>query len=61
MFAPPKDGKFRDVSLPGPVADALREHMKRFPPVEITLPWEVFGSPPVTKRLIITGPRRGHV
>jgi integrase len=43
VFAPPKGGKLRDVPLPGPVADALREHMKRFPPVEITLPWKVGG------------------
>ncbi|MEU3084501.1 site-specific integrase [Streptomyces albidoflavus] len=61
VFAPPKGGKLRDVPLPGPVADALREHMKRFPPVEITLPWKVADGPPVTKRLIFTGPRGGHV
>lgn len=61
VFAPPKGGKLRDVPLPGPVADTLREHMKRFPPVEITLPWKVADGPPVTKRLIFTGPRGGHV
>ncbi|MER7181698.1 site-specific integrase [Streptomyces hyaluromycini] len=61
VFAPPKGGKLRDVPLPAPVADALRAHMKRFPPVEITLPWKVVDGPPVTKRLIFTGPRGGHV
>ncbi|KPI23954.1 integrase family protein [Actinobacteria bacterium OV320] len=35
--------------------------MKRFPPVDITLPWKVADGPPVTKRLIFTGPRGGHV
>lgn len=35
--------------------------MKHFPPVEITLPWKVAGGPLVTKRLIFTGPRGGHV
>ncbi|GAA1089136.1 hypothetical protein GCM10009579_32680 [Streptomyces javensis] len=35
--------------------------MKRFPPVEITLPWKAIDGPPMTKRLIITGPRGGHV
>ncbi|MFG3141452.1 tyrosine-type recombinase/integrase [Streptomyces sp. NPDC048211] len=61
VFAPPKGGKLRDVPLPGPVADALRAHMKQFPPAEITLPWKVAGGPLVTKRLIFMGPRGGHV
>ncbi|MGW8887324.1 tyrosine-type recombinase/integrase [Streptomyces sp. NPDC055749] len=61
VFAPPKGGKLRDVPLPEPVADALKAHMKRFPPVEIALPWMRAGGPPVTKRLIFTGPLGGHV
>ncbi|MDQ0787760.1 integrase [Streptomyces sp. B3I8] len=61
MFAPPKGGKLRDVPLPGPVADALRAHMREFPPVEITLPWKVADGPAVIKRLLFTGPRGGHV
>ncbi|MDQ0960909.1 integrase [Streptomyces sp. B4I13] len=61
VFAPPKGGKLRDVPLPGPVADALRVHMKRFPPIDVTLPWKVADGPLVTKRLIFTGPRGGHV
>jgi integrase len=35
--------------------------MKRFPPVEITLPWKVADGPLVTRRLIFTGPRGGHI
>ncbi|MFJ9945897.1 tyrosine-type recombinase/integrase [Streptomyces erythrochromogenes] len=61
VFAPPKGGKLRDVPLPGPVADALRAHMKRCPPVAITLPWGVAGGPLVTKRLLFTAPMGGHV
>ncbi|MFI6610663.1 tyrosine-type recombinase/integrase [Streptomyces sp. NPDC050507] len=61
VFAPPKGGKLRDVPLPEPVADALKAHMKLFPPVEITLPWMRAGGSPVTKRLIFTGPLGGHV
>ncbi len=61
VFAPPKGGKLRDVPLPGPVADALRAHMKQCPPVEITLLWKVAGGPLVTKRLVLTGPRGGHI
>ncbi|MBT2224444.1 tyrosine-type recombinase/integrase [Nonomuraea sp. NEAU-A123] len=54
VFAPPKGGKLRDVPLPGPVADRVRAHIKRFPPVEITLPWGTADGPLVTKRLIFT-------
>lgn len=60
-FAPPKGGKLRDVPLPEPVAEALREHIKRFPPVEITLPWMRANGQPVTRRLIFTGPNGGHI
>ncbi|MET7791590.1 site-specific integrase [Streptomyces sp900116325] len=61
VFAPPKGGKLRDVPLPDPVVEALREHIKRFPPVEITLPWMRANGQPVTRRLIFTGPNGGHV
>jgi len=61
VFAPPKGGKLRDVPLPDPVAEALQEHMKRFPPVEVTLPWMRANGQPVTKRLIFSGPNGGHV
>ncbi|MFF1597470.1 tyrosine-type recombinase/integrase [Streptomyces mirabilis] len=61
VFALPKGGKTRDVPLPGPVADALRAHMKHFPPVEITLPWKTVDGPKVTKRLIFTALRGSHV
>ncbi|MEU8981838.1 hypothetical protein ACFVXA_15015 [Streptomyces sp. NPDC058246] len=61
VFAPPKGGKLRDVPLPDPVAEALQEHIKRFPPVEIKLPWMRANGQPVTRRLIFTGPNGGHV
>lgn len=61
VFAPPKGGKLRDVPLPEPIADALQRHMKEYPPVEITLPWKTAAGPPVTKRLIFTGPEGNHV
>ncbi|MEV4369091.1 site-specific integrase [Nonomuraea sp. NPDC049637] len=54
VLAPPKGGKLRDVPLPGPVADAIRGHMERFPPVEITLPWGNANGPLVTRRLLFT-------
>ncbi|WP_336318790.1 tyrosine-type recombinase/integrase [Streptomyces lavendofoliae] len=61
VFAFPKGGKDRNVPLPGPVADILRDHMKRYPPVEITLPWRTPDGPKVTKRLIFMAPGGNHV
>ncbi|MFC9610411.1 tyrosine-type recombinase/integrase [Streptomyces sp. NPDC056938] len=61
VFALPKGGKTRDVPLPGPVAEALRAHMKRFPPVEITLPWKTVDGPKVTHRIIFTAACGNHV
>lgn len=54
VFAPPKGGKIRDVPLPGSVAFALADHMRRHPPVEITLPWKTPEGSPVTATLIFT-------
>ncbi|MGW8327959.1 tyrosine-type recombinase/integrase [Streptomyces sp. NPDC055897] len=61
VFAPPKGGKLRDVPLPDPVAEALQEHMRKFPPVDIKLPWMRGNGQPVTRRLLFTGPNGGHV
>ncbi|CAG7626165.1 tyrosine-type recombinase/integrase [Actinacidiphila bryophytorum] len=54
VFAPPKRGKIRDVPLDPEVSAALTEHMKRFPPVDVTLPWLTPTGPKVTHRLIFT-------
>ncbi|WP_425833589.1 tyrosine-type recombinase/integrase [Streptomyces fractus] len=54
VFAPPKRGKLRDVPLDPEVSAALTEHMKRFPPVEVTLPWLTPTGPKVTHQLIFT-------
>ncbi|MDT3400776.1 site-specific integrase, partial [Streptomyces sp. B1866] len=56
VFALPKCRKIRDVPLPSQVASALREHMTRFEPVEVTLPWGKPDGPLVTKTLLFTGP-----
>ena len=57
VFALPKYDKTRDVPLPEPVKLALAEHIRRFPPKEITLPWDVPGGKPTTVRLIVTSVR----
>lgn len=57
VFALPKYDKTRDVPLPEPVKLALSEHIRRYPPQEITLPWGVPGGKPTTVRLIMTSVR----
>lgn len=54
VFSLPKYDKEREIPLPGPVAEALKEHMKLFPPKDITLPWGRPDGPPLTVRLIMT-------
>ncbi len=54
VFAPPKRGKLRDVPLDPEVSAALEEHMKLFPPVDVTLPWLRPDGPKVTHRLVFT-------
>ncbi|MFC9248367.1 tyrosine-type recombinase/integrase [Streptomyces sp. NPDC057136] len=61
VFALPKGRKLRDVPLPDAVADAIRAHIERHPPVKVTLPWRTPDGPPVTKKLIFTGPSDDHV
>ncbi|WP_405838416.1 site-specific integrase [Streptomyces platensis] len=60
VFAPPKRGKLRDVPLTTEVAEALAEHIRRFPPVDVTLPWRVPEGRPVTRKLVFTSPRHGN-
>ncbi|WP_406269505.1 site-specific integrase [Actinacidiphila glaucinigra] len=58
VFAPPKGGKVRDVPLPESVALSLADHITRYPPAEITLPWKTLGGPPITSTLIFTSAER---
>ena len=59
VFAAPKGRKEREVRLPGPVALALSEHVREFPPRLVTLPWREPGGEPHTARLLFTTPRGG--
>ncbi|MEU9846105.1 site-specific integrase [Streptomyces sp. NPDC047985] len=61
VFALPKRGKVRDVPLPADVADALKAHSEKHPPVKVTLPWRTPDGPPVTKSLLFTGSAGSHV
>ncbi len=55
VFSPPKGGKKRVVPLASGVLTAITEHIKLFPPVEVTLPWKDPEGEPVTVRLLATG------
>lgn len=57
VFALPKYNKTRDVPLPEPVKLALAEHIRKYPPKEITLPWDTPDGKPTTARLIVTSVR----
>ncbi|WP_329789136.1 site-specific integrase [Lentzea sp. DG1S-22] len=57
VFALPKNKKTRTVPLPDHVERSIDEHMERFPPVPITLPWETPDGPLVTVELIMTSMR----
>ncbi|MEV0382841.1 site-specific integrase [Nonomuraea sp. NPDC050643] len=54
IFALPKREKTREVPLPEGVKVGLSEHMRLFPPVEVTLPWGDVDGDPVTVRLFLT-------
>ncbi|MFK4119111.1 hypothetical protein [Streptomyces longwoodensis] len=61
VFALPKGGKVRDVPLPRVVVAALRKHSEECEPIMVTLPWRTPDGPPVTKRLLFSGPEGNHV
>ncbi|PSK67459.1 putative prophage phiRv2 integrase [Micromonospora sp. MH33] len=56
IFAPPKGGKVREVPLPESVSRRLTEHAKRYPPVDVTLPWGTSTGEPRTVTLYLTTP-----
>ncbi|MGH3390984.1 MAG: tyrosine-type recombinase/integrase [Actinomadura sp.] len=52
VFAPPKRDKERDVPMSDTVALMLLMQIEQYPPVELTLPWNVPDGPPHTARLL---------
>ena len=56
IFAPPKGGKVRDVPLPESVSHRLADHARRYPPVDITLPWGTSAGEPRSVPLYLTTP-----
>lgn len=59
VFAQLKNRKPHDVPLADPLAVRLSEHIRQYPPVAVTLPWQIADGPPQTHRLILTRPPRG--
>lgn len=59
VYGLPKSDRDRRIPLPGSVADVLRTHMKEYPPVAVTLPWEDPASTDLrTYRLVLFTSRR---
>jgi integrase len=54
VFALPKRSKTRDVPVARSVLRLLDEHMERFPPPAVTLPWRTPAGTPHTVRLLLT-------
>lgn len=61
IFAPPKGGKTREVLLPETVAFALAEHLRRYPPVEVALPWRTLDGKARAAALVFSTRERGPV
>lgn len=53
-LAPLKNGREHDVPLADSLAPVLAEHVRKYPPRPITLPWKAPGGEPVTRALIAT-------
>jgi integrase len=54
VLARPKGNKVRKVPLSASLSKTLREHLERFPPTKVTLPWDAPGGEPRTSRLLFT-------
>jgi len=59
LFGLPKGRKTRRVPLPDSVLDAINEHMTRYPPHEVTLPWDRLDGQERTFTLLLTTRERG--
>ena len=60
VFGLPKNDRDRRIPLPDTVAQSLREHIEKYDPIKITLPWEdPFKDERVTVPLLFTTTRRG--
>ena len=54
VFALPKGDKVRSVPLPDELTKALKAHIEKYPPKEITLPWRLPAGDARTHRLLFT-------
>jgi integrase len=59
VYGPPKGGKPRQVPLPWHVAEPLAEHIRRYPPADVVLPWQAPDGKTRTYALLFTGEKSG--
>lgn len=58
VFSLPKRNKTRDVPVAASVSRLLDEHLSRFEPPAVTLPWRTPTGAPTTVRLLVTNDER---
>jgi integrase len=58
-YSPVKNGKAHDVPLSESLAPVLAEHIRKYPPLPVTLPWQVRDGKPVTHVLLLTDSKGG--
>ncbi len=56
VFSSIKNDKIHEAPMSATLGILLSEHIREFPPVNVTLPWETPDGEPVTRKLIVTRP-----
>lgn len=59
LFGLPKGRKTRTVPLPDSVLEAINVHMTKFPPQDVTMPWDRLSGAERTVSLLLTTRERG--
>jgi integrase len=62
FLAPPKTkASVRTVPVPDYALEAVAEHLRRYPPVELEIPWGDVDADPVAVRLVFLAPKGGPI
>ncbi|WP_143091826.1 tyrosine-type recombinase/integrase [Lentzea albida] len=61
IFGLPKNDSEREVPMAEGTAQVLREHMRKYPPRPLTLPWEKLTGKPTTHKILFRWKDGGHL